>query len=468
MDMPLTIRQAAQMLRSDQLTCVALTETALERAGRLDGKLGCYVTRFDEAALATAAVADRELATGCDRGPLHGIPLALKDVIAAAEGPTTAQSAILDPEWGHGKDATVVQRLRARGAVIIGKTTTMEFSVGMPEASQPFPIPRNPWDLTRWPGGSSSGTANGVAAGLFLGGLGADTGGSIRMPAAYCGITGLMPTFSLVPKSGCLPLAFSLDHIGPLARTAEDCGLILDAIAGADPTDPDTVERPSADDNCRTTSIDGLRVGVVRHPHLDGVANDVIEAFEQAIGVLECLGAEIVEVHLPLYQEIVAAWFVTASAEMGAYHRNDLASRGKDYWPTTRSVLAWGALISGQDYVQAQRVRRVGQRQVKELLSSVDAIVTPTATTGAPSYELIDSGDLFTILASIHTNYWDPLGNPVLALPIGFTHNGLPLSMQIAGRAYSESTLVAIGDAYQNLTEWHLQMPALVSNPTQI
>jgi aspartyl-tRNA(Asn)/glutamyl-tRNA(Gln) amidotransferase subunit A len=241
-----TLDQAAAALRDGSSTSVGLTERLLARSDALDPKLGAWQSRFDAAALSRAAEADAELAQGTDLGPLHGLPLAVKDIIATSEGPTTAGSLVLDPEWGAGRDAPVVARLREAGAVIVGKTTTMEFAFGAPDPAKPFPAPRTPWDPNGWAGGSSSGSGAAVGAGLALAALGSDTGGSIRVPAALCGVSGLMPTYGRVPKSGVVPLAYSLDHVGPLALSARDCALLLGALAGPDPTDPSRADRPVA------------------------------------------------------------------------------------------------------------------------------------------------------------------------------------------------------------------------------
>jgi aspartyl-tRNA(Asn)/glutamyl-tRNA(Gln) amidotransferase subunit A len=232
---PPTIQAAAQQLRSGATTSVALVQRCFERADHLDAQLGTYLARFDEPALRAAQVADEELARGRDRGPLHGIPIGVKDVIAAKEGPTTGQSVTLPHDWWSGEDATVVGRLRAAGAVITGKTTTLEFASGFPDLHGTAPIPRNPWNLNAWAGGSSSGSANGLAVGMFAGALGTDTGASIRMPAAFCGVTGLLPTYGLVPTSKLLYLAPSLDRIGPLAHTALDCRTMLRALCTPQP-----------------------------------------------------------------------------------------------------------------------------------------------------------------------------------------------------------------------------------------
>ena len=224
-DVPDTLAGAAAALRAGTVSSVELTLASIERADRFDEQLGTYVCRADGPALEAAKQADAELEAGRDRGPLHGIPVGIKDIVATAGLPTTAQSLVLDRRWGERGDAVVVARLRAAGAVITGKTTTMEFAIGLPDPTKPFPLPRNPWAPDRWAGGSSSGTANGVAAGIFWAGIGTDTGGSIRMPSALCGITGLKPTFGRVPKSGVVPLSWSFDHVGPMARTARDCAL---------------------------------------------------------------------------------------------------------------------------------------------------------------------------------------------------------------------------------------------------
>ncbi|MDH3681112.1 MAG: amidase, partial [Acidimicrobiia bacterium] len=273
MSAPWTIASAGDALRDGELTSVELVTRLQGAADDLDETLGTWLARFDEAALAAAAEADAELAAGRDRGPLHGIPLGIKDILATDEGPTTAQSLVLDPTWGDQGDGPVITRLREAGAVLMGKTTTMEFAVGRPDFSKPFPVPRCPWNTDRWAGGSSSGTANGIASGQILGGLGTDTGGSVRLPAAYNGISGHKPTFGLVPKSGCVPLGLSYDHIGPMARSAWDCAAMLNAMAGPHPSDRTTVEHPAGPDGhdylaSIDRGVEGLTVGVIANDRL--------------------------------------------------------------------------------------------------------------------------------------------------------------------------------------------------------
>ena len=455
-----TLVSTASALRTGALTSRSLTESALATADRLDSYVGSFITRFDDFALAAADRADAELAAGHDRGPLHGIPVGVKDMIAMAEGPTTAQSAVLDPAWGAHTDAPVVTRLEDAGAVITGKTTTMEFGCGRPEATAPFPIPRSPWDLDSWPGGSSAGTATGISVGMFLAGLGSDTGGSIRIPAALCGITGLKPTFGRVPKSGCVPLGYSLDHIGPMARSAADCAAVLAAIAGRHPSDPDCVGAPFRMPE-EDVDLSGLRIGVVRAGHFPPGSDSALgDVFDSATAELRELGATIAAVELPLLAELATAGAVTLASEALAYHRRDIVPRWNDYLPTTRAVIARGSMISGADYVQAQRVRRAGQLALGKLFAEVDLVITPTVSITAP--KLADYLDGAAALSPhVHTEYWNSVGNPVLALPIGTGARGMPLSMQIAGRPFAEADVLRVGTAFQTRTDHHLRVPPL-------
>ncbi|ATY11674.1 amidase [Amycolatopsis sp. AA4] len=448
--MVLSIAEAAVALRAGRTTAVALAESAIAAADELDAALGFYLARFDGPARAAAARADAELAAGIDRGPLHGIPVAVKDLLAADEGETTAQSLVLDRAWGLPGDGPAVARLRAAGAVLTGKTTTMEFGIGAPDRTKPFPLPRNPWRPTHYAGGSSSGSASAVAAGLVFGSLGTDTAGSIRYPAALCGVTGLKPTYGRVPKNGCVPLAPGFDHVGPLARSAEDCALLLTVLAGPDPGDPSSADRPVEDYRGGLTgSLSGLRIGVV--PHEDRV-------FEQAVAVLRDAGARTMPVELPYYAELKTVTKFGLAAEAFAWHRTNLQRRWSDYGASTRMAIAKGALVSAADYVQLQRVRRAGQRKLARLFTEVDLVVTPTATSGAPEIAALStSGMAETAL----TSYWNAVGNPALSVPMGFTGDGLPLGLQIAGRPFDEATVLAAGHAYQQRTSWHRQTPTV-------
>ncbi|MGV9747259.1 amidase [Rhodococcus zopfii] len=458
-----TIAGSAAQLRSGEITAVELVEESIANADRTDMEIGVYLRRFDDEARAAAEKTDAALKAGNDPGPLAGIPLGVKDIIATEGAPTTAQSLVLDAEWSAALgDAPVVARLRAAGGVITGKTTTMEFATGVPDPEKPFPIPVNPWDTTRWAGGSSSGTGSGVVVGAFLGGLGTDTGGSIRMPAAFCGISGHKPTFGLVPKSGCVPLAYSLDNIGPMARTAEDCAIMLNALAGFDPSDacsadvaiPDYVGMLQPD-------LTGLRVGIDTLERFPTSFDEpeVFAALRAAAEVLESLGATVVEVQVPYYEELCSAARITSRSESFAYHADDLAARWDDYFRSTRRGVSGGAFYTAAEYVQAQRVRRVVQRALAELYTTVDLVITPTATVSAFLMDSLDSlqGERFVALK---TNYWNGSGNPALSVPMGLSATGMPFGMQIIGRHFEDGTVLRVGDAYQRRTTWHERVPA--------
>ncbi|HEX3812305.1 MAG TPA: amidase [Mycobacteriales bacterium] len=456
-----TITAAAAALRAGTTTSKALVEKVIRQADTWDGPLGVFLDRYQETALAAAERADADFAAGIDRGPLQGIPLGIKDIITTSEGPTTAQSLILDPIWGDRQDAPVVARLRAAGAIIVGKASTMEFAIGLPDPDKPFPVPRNPWNLDTWTGGSSSGTGSGVAAGLFLGGLGTDTGGSIRIPAAYCGITGLKPTFGRVPKSGCVPLGYSLDHIGPMARSAADCAAMLQVMAGQDASDPYTTDVPVPDYSAALTgSLDGLRVGFERGalaaaPVIDPAVPAALAAAESVFGDA---GAAVRDSVLDCYDELTIVDWITMAAEAFAYHRGDLAERWNDYGRPTRRFVAQGALVSSADFVQAQRLRTDLVRQLGELFVDLDVLIMPTASTGAPRFDTLD---MESMMGTIFTPAWNTVGLPVASVPMGFTADGMPLGMQIIGRPMAEATVLRVADAFQRQTDWHLRAPEL-------
>jgi aspartyl-tRNA(Asn)/glutamyl-tRNA(Gln) amidotransferase subunit A len=456
-----TISSALEALRSGEVTATGLLDEAITAADAHDEALGIYLARFDDAARTAAAAADEIYAAGDPAGHLLGIPLGVKDIITTVEGPTTAQSLVHDSAWGDQLDAPVVSRLRAAGGIITGKTTTMEFATGIPDHSKPFPIPRNPWNPGHWTGGSSSGTGNGVAAGAFLGGLGTDTGGSIRIPAAFCGISGIKATFGRVPKSGCVPLGYSLDNIGPMARSARDCAVMLSVLAGNDATDPCAADEPVPDyEAALTGDLSGLRIGVdplaeYRRADQDPLLGELLDA---ALAVLAERGAIVVPVKLPYYRELTAATGITSRSEAFAYHAPDLQSRWSDFFAATRQGVGAAPAYSGADYVQAQRVRRVGQLEVASLFETVDLIVTPTASVAAFAIDGLGDAAVERFRA-MHTSYWNAVGNPALSVPMGFGAGRLPLGLQLIGRPFDEASVLRAGDAYQQATDWHLAEP---------
>ena len=462
--LPPTIERAAAALRADEVTSVELTEAALARVAALDSQLGAFLA-VNEGARAQAAEADAAFAAGTDRGPLQGIPLGIKDLLATRDQPTTANSLILDPAWGDGFDSVVSERLRAGGAVIMGKLVLSEFAIGAPDPEKPFPIPHNPWDLERSPGGSSSGTGIAVSTGMVLGGIGTDTGGSVRGPAAFNGHSGLKVTFGRVPKWGCVPLGYTLDSIGPMARSAWDCAAILNVIAGYDARDFTASTEP-VDDYVEGISagIGGLRVGVPTgyffdHPELQDGQKEAVEA---VIAKLEDLGADVREVDLPHSDLAREANTVTMFGEALAYHGPDMGSeRWSEYGSSTRMRVGRAALFSASDYVQAQRFRSWYAREASRLMAEVDVLVTPTGPDTAPlASETTDPALWIT-----QPSYMAPfslLGYPALAIPAGFSDGGLPFSAQIVGAPFAEALVLRAGYAYQQETDWHLQVPPIV------
>lgn len=462
MSLPITIQEAAAALRAGQVSSVELTEAALARIAELNDTVGAFITVTDEIALAGAKQADADFAAGIDRGPLQGIPFALKDILATKDAPTTANSVVLDPAWGEGYDAVSTERIRSAGATLLGKLVCSEFAIGMPDATKPFPIPRNPWALDRTPGGSSSGTGIAVSTGMALGGLGTDTGGSVRFPAAYCGHTGLKVTYGRVPKWGCAPLGYTLDSIGPMARSAWDCAAIMNALAGHDHRDPTASSEPAEDYLAGIDAgVKGLKIGVpvgyfFDHPMLDPEAKATTLA---VIDVLKGLGAEVIEVDLPRSAEAKEANTLTMVSEAFAYHRMDMASRWTDYGAGTRAVIARGAFTSAADYVQAQRFRSWYAKQAAKVMATVDVLITPAIFEPA---QVVASMDLNKrMLSPSYAGPFNLLGYPALALPSGFSKDGLPLSAQIVGAPFAEALVLRAGYAYQQVTDFHLQVPSV-------
>jgi aspartyl-tRNA(Asn)/glutamyl-tRNA(Gln) amidotransferase subunit A len=463
---PETIEAAAAALRAGEVTSVELTEAALSKVSALNDEVGAFIDVNEAGAMAQAQQADAELAAGLDKGPLQGIPFGLKDILATKDQPTTANSLVLDRAWGDGYDSVASERVRAAGAVIMGKLVLSEFALGPPDEEKPFPIPRNPWALDRTPGGSSSGTGIAVSTGMILGGLGTDTGGSVRFPAAYCGHTGLKVSYGRVPKWGCVPLGYSLDSIGPMARSAYDCAAILSTIAGPDPRDAAGSLEPAEDYLAGIEGgVAGLKIGVPReyffdHPMLDAEEQAATEA---VIAKLAELGAEVVEVDLPKSGVAKDANTLTMVSEAFAYHRMDMASpKWTDYGARTRMIIARGAFYTAADYVQAQRFRSWYAKQAAQVMGEVDALVVPTIV--GPAQLSADNDLAKRLLQPSYTAPFNFLGYPSLAVPAGFTSElGLPLSAQIVGAPFSEALLLRIGHAYQQETDWHLQYPTGVA-----
>ncbi len=457
-----TIRDAALSLREGKASAVELVTDVFARIDRLDGQLGAYVSTFRATALEAAARADDELTAGHDRGPLHGIPLAIKDVIATVEAPTRANSRVAPSNWRDDQESTAVARLRDAGAIIVGKTTTSEFGLGLNEPSQGFPTPRNPWDTTRFAGGSSSGNAIAVASGLALGGLASDTGGSIRHPVALNGVTGLKPSFGRVPTGGLVPLARTLDTVGPIARSAWDCALLLQAIAGHDEDDLQSSGQPvPAYLDEMDGSVRGIRIGWPARYFFDAgnVADAVKIGVLEAIGVLREAGATVSEVSLPGADIAKVANHIVLLTEGLAYHRDALISQWAEYGTSLRGLLARGALFAATDYVQAKKIATAFGREVAEAMRGCDVLIVPTMPTGARLIEETDPAMMDRWSRASFTSQWNLIGLPVCALPVGFDGYGMPVSMQIVGRPFDEATVLRLADGFQRVTDFHLATP---------
>ena len=431
----------------------------LARADLIDGRLGTYVTRMDESALRDAERADEKLASGVDGSALLGIPVAVKDVIVTSGAPTTAQSLVMDPRTKSMGEASVVRTLREAGAIILGKTTTMEFAIGTPISDDKFRVPRNPWDLDRWAGGSSSGTANGLASGLFLGGIGTDTGGSIRLPASWCGVTGLKPTFGRVSTRGVMPLAPSYDTVGPMARDARDCALLFSAIAGKGLEAPSMARAGYADgvEPSDGGDLSDIRIGVDTDLlAVDGTDSSPASLCLAAVEVLAEAGADIRQVSLPYYAEMRIATEKGVPVEALGCYGSLLQSRWEEFGASTRMAIGSAVLTTAADYIEIQRVRQIGRRSLNRLFSTVDVVVTPTCSiTATPVDHLAWSA----VLEAMQTAYWNAVGYPAISVPVGLTSSGLPAGLQIAGGYLNESTVLRVAHEYQQRTEYHLMSP---------
>jgi aspartyl-tRNA(Asn)/glutamyl-tRNA(Gln) amidotransferase subunit A len=457
-----TIAGAATDIAEGHLSPVALTEACLARIDRHDATLHAFIRLERDCALAAARTAEAEIKAGRRRGVLHGIPVAHKDIYETAGIPTTCHSMLLQ-DYVPARDAFTVARLAEAGIVMLGKLATHEFAIGGPSFDLPWPPARNPWSPEHFTGGSSSGTGAGIAAGFMLGATGSCTGGSIRLPAAYCGLAGIKPTYGLVSRTGIQPLAFTLDHAGPLAWTVEDCAILLHAMAAHDPADPGSADVSIPDyRSALTGDLKGLRIGVVRHFYEKDVtvSAEVGSATEASIGVLSRLGAAVKDVALPPLQDWNACGWLILSAEAYSVHEPWLKARYNDYGRNFRQRVTLGAFFTAADYQAAIRFRRELNSKLAKVMADVDLLVLPTTLTAAPKIDKVPAfGSIETPNLTIPFNV---SGSPTLAVCNGFSPGGLPLSLQIVGRPFEEATVLHAGHAYERATQWKERRPALV------
>lgn len=447
-----TLKRASELLRSKAASSVDLTRACLRRIEKYQPLLNAVITVTGEEALAEARMKDAELQRGKWRGPFHGIPIALKDNIDTAGTRTTGASQVFKDRVPS-EDAEIVRRLKNAGAIFLGKLNLHEFAYGGTSAVTYFGPVHNPWNPALTPGGSSGGPGAAVAADLCFASLGTDTAGSVRIPASYCGIVGLKPTYGRVSLRGVIPLSWSLDHVGPMCKTVEDTALMLGVIAGYDEQDPTTADVPVPDyTRALRASTSKLRLGIPRKPFFDNLHPDVAHAMDAALAVLGKLTASMMDVALPQ-----PATGPILGAEAYAYHAPWFTKSPELYQPAVRAALQRSADIKAEPYAQA--LRNLGQirRDIKKVFAAVDLLVLPTMAD--PPFK-IEEG-LTRNVSARNTSPFDAFGIPTISVPCGFTAAGLPIGLQIAGAPWAEPAVLALAHAYEQQTEWHKRRPQL-------
>ena len=457
----LSLDEVARRLKTRKVSSVEATGALLDRIGRVDPALKAYATVTPERALADARARDAETAAGKSRGVLHGVPIAVKD-LCNTEGVPTAAGMAIHRANVPAKDATVVARLKAAGAVILGKLQMTEGAFGAHHPSIPAPL--NPWNATYWTGSSSSGSGAATAAGLCFGSLGSDTGGSIRFPSTMNGLSGMKPTWGRVSRAGVFPLADSLDHVGPMARSALDAAIMLGVIAGADPDDPTAV--PLAVPDYAGTigaGVRGKRIGLATN--MDDLDSDSRRALDGAAAALRAAGAEVVDVVLPAsFAQGSRDWVPLCAVETALAHERTYPARAAEYGPVLAALIDMGRTLSAVDFARLQARRAALTGELSTLLASVDLLLAPVMARAAWSLETLAAAgrDPESVAGRLrYTAPFDLSGHPTLTLPGGMTTDGVPTGFQIVGRAFHEASILAAGHAYQQATDWHLRRPRL-------
>ena len=462
----LSLTEIAQAIAKKRISSREATQSCLDRLNQWQPRLNAFMSIEADQALADAATADAELAQGRSRGVLHGVPLAHKDMYYE-EGHVVTCGSSIRRHWVATSTSTALQRLKDAGTIRTGSLQMAEFAYGPTGHNAHFGPVRNPWGFDHITGGSSSGSGAAVAARLSFAALGSDTGGSIRMPAHFCGVTGLKTTVGRVSRAGAMPLSQSLDTVGPLARTAQDCALLLSLMAGADPEDPTCVHGELPDYNAATREpIAGLRIGIPAAFYVDELDAEVERALEQTIATLKREGASIVSVELPDQRLLTAACQLVLAVEAAAFHKRWMAERPQDYSPQVLMRLQNGLAVPGVSYLEAMRWRGPALAAFLAAIANVDAVLAPVAPVAAPTIVESDVGNSRDAEAVIQrlTRFTRPvnyLGLPSLAIPVGFTRIGLPVGMQIIGRPFAEAMLLRIGAAFQRATDFHAKVPKL-------
>ena len=486
MDLPfLTIREVSDLIRERKVSSVELTQSVLSRIEKLDSRLNSYITVLGGQSLKSAEQADKDLASGNYRSRLHGIPISIKDIFVMTGVRTTCGSKILE-NFVSPYDSTVAKKLKEAGAIILGKSNMDEFAMGSSTETSYFGPTMNPWDLKRVPGGSSGGSASAVAASLCFASVGTDTGGSIRQPAALCGVVGMKPTYGRVSRFGMIAFASSLDQGGPIAKSVEDAAIMLGLISGRDPRDSTSVNISTPDyGECLKDSIKGVRIGVPKEYFVKGIDSEVEQAIRDAIALIEDLGGDVEEISLPHTEHAVSAYYIIAPSEassnlarydgvryglrmaaaknLGDMYKETRASGFGDEVKRRIMIGTYGLSAGYYDayYLKAQRVRTLIKRDFEEAFSGVDAIVTPT--TPEPAFRIGEKSDdpLKMYLSDIFTIPCNLAGLPGVSIPCGFTSNGLPIGLQILGKPFDEETILRVAHAYEQHTNWRERRPSI-------
>lgn len=456
----LTIAQASTLIRDRKLSPVELTAMFMARVKRLDGALNSHLLLLEEQALADARQAEAEIAAGGWKGPLHGIPIGLKDIYNTAGIRTTGHSALFKDHVPD-QDAFTVSLLREAGAVITSKLATWEFAIGGSSFDLPWPPALNPWDTTLDPSGSSSGSAVAVAAGLCMGAMGSDTGGSIRGPAAWCGIAGHKPTYGLVSRRGILPLSFSLDHAGPMCWTSEDCALMLQVLARHDPHDAASADVPAVSYSADLgKSLSGLRIGVVRHFFERDLLTDpeTIAALETSVAALQDMGCAVRDVTLSPFGVYADVGSLISRSEAFAVHQHWLRATPELYGAFARHRLMAGAFVAAADYINAQRERTRLLAELAEVMQDTDILIFPTARCTARP---IGEDSMASGFQPFFNRPFNVTGSPALSICNGFSETGLPLSLQIGGRAFEDGLVLRVGHALETTLGTRRKRPTL-------
>ena len=444
-----TLAKAAALVRSRSVSPVELTDACVKRIDALNPKVNAYITITRDLAMQQAREMEAEQKRGKWRGPLHGVPMALKDNIDTAGIRTTGASELFKDRVPT-EDAEVVKRLRNAGMILLGKLNLHEFAYGGTSTVTAFGAVHNPWNLEHHPGGSSGGPAAAVAADMCFGSLGTDTAGSIRIPAAYCGIVGLKPTYGRVSNRGVIPLSWSLDHTGPMTKTVEDAAILLNIIAGYDALDPTTIDTPTVDyTRALKMSTSKLRVGIPRKPFFDNLDPEALKAFDAAVDVLRKLTASVGDVDLPPAGNPALVW----GPEIYTYHSKYFEKTPEKYQAATRAALQRDSQSKFTVYTQTKRDMEVARREIDRFFANVDLLIMPTMKGVAP---LIGSNG-----GGLNTSQFDWYGLPAISVPCGFSSAGLPIGLQIVGAHWQETTVLALAHAYEQATSWHAKKPMI-------